>query len=161
MMLIGALALALPSVASATRVIELGGGTTPAARAPLTVPGRYPRPGSTASASSLRVLDASEAATRMNGKIFGVDPKEGNYTCSGTAVNTPSRSIVLTAGHCVVLEGEAASRIAFVPAYDHGVRPFGTFEVTSVYVTPQWRHAGKPRLRRRRAEGGAESSSGP
>jgi V8-like Glu-specific endopeptidase len=143
-MLIGALALALPSAASATRVIEVGGGTTPAARAPLTVPGRSPRPGSTASASSLRVLDASEAATRMNGKILGVDPKEGNYTCSGTAVNTPSRSIVLTAGHCVVLEGEAASRIAFVPAYDHGVRPFGTFEVTSVYVTPQWRHGENP-----------------
>jgi V8-like Glu-specific endopeptidase len=142
--LVGALALALPSAASATRVIEVGGGTTPAARAPLTVPGRGPRPGSTASASSLRVLDASEAATRMNGKIFGVDPKEGNYTCSGTAVNTPSRSIVLTAGHCVVLEGEAASRIAFVPAYDHGVRPFGTFGVTSVYVTPQWRHGENP-----------------
>ena len=126
-------------------MIEVGGGTTPAARAPLTVPGRVAATAARrASASSLRVLDASEAATRMNGKIFGVDPKEGDYTCSGTAVNTPSRSIVLTAGHCVVLEGEAASRIAFVPAYDHGVRPFGTFEVTTVYVTPQWRHGENP-----------------
>lgn len=144
LLLIGALAMALPSAASATRLIEVEGGKTPAARAPLTVPGRAARRGPTASASSLRVLDSSEEITRMNGKIFGVDPKEGNYTCSGTAVNTPSRSIVLTAGHCVVLEGEAASRIAFVPAYDHGVRPFGTFEVTSVYVTPQWRHGENP-----------------
>jgi V8-like Glu-specific endopeptidase len=142
--LVGALSMALPSAASATRVIEVTGSAGPAARAPLTVPGRAPGRGVTATASSLRVLDATEATTRMNGKIFGVDPKEGSYTCSGTAVNTPSRSIVLTAGHCVVLEGEAASRIAFVPAYDHGVRPFGTFEVTSVYVTPQWRHGENP-----------------
>ena len=142
--LVGALCIALPGAASATRVIEVGGGKTPAARAPLTVPGRAPRRGPSASASSLRVLDSSEETTRMNGKIFGVDPKEGSYTCSGTAVNTPSRSIVLTAGHCVVLEAEAASRISFVPAYDHGVRPFGAFEVTSVYVTPQWRHGENP-----------------
>jgi hypothetical protein len=144
LLLIGAIAIALPATASATRVIEVGGNAPPGAMAPLAVAGRAPGRGQIGTASSLRVLDASEVGNRTNGKILGVDPKEGNYTCSGTAINTASRSMVLTAGHCVVLEGTAASRITFVPAYDHGVRPFGTFNVTSVYVMPQWRHGENP-----------------
>jgi V8-like Glu-specific endopeptidase len=110
----------------------------------VTVPGRAPRRALRAAASSLRVLDGSEVGTRTNGKILGVDPKEGSYTCSGTAINTPSKSIVLTAGHCVLLEGVTATRIAFVPAYDHGDRPFGTFNVSAVYVMPEWRHGENP-----------------
>lgn len=143
-LLAAVLTLALPAAASAIPVIEIGGTALHgAAAAAVTVPGRAPR-GRGASASSLRVLDASDLATRTNGKILGVDPKEGDYTCSGTAINTPSKSIVLTAGHCVVLEGNVATRIAFVPAYEHGDRPFGTFNVTAVYVMPQWRHGENP-----------------
>ena len=144
LLLVGALILALPAVASATRVIEVGGTRLHGATAPVTVPGRAPRRGQRASASSLRVLDGTDTANRTNGKILGVDPKEGSYTCSGTAINTPSKSMVLTAGHCVVLEGVAASRVSFVPAYDHGVRPFGTFSASAVYVMPQWRHGENP-----------------
>jgi V8-like Glu-specific endopeptidase len=144
MLLAVGLALASPAAASATRLIEVGGAAFQGPVAPLTVPGRAPRRGGAASASSLRVLDASDATTRTNGKILGVDPKEGDFTCSGTAVNTPSKSIVLTAGHCVVLEGITASRISFVPAYEYGDRPFGTFNVTTVYVMPQWRHGENP-----------------
>ncbi len=143
-LLAAAAMLALPAGASATPVIEMGGSAASAATSPLQVAGRAPQERLIARASSLRVLNASEAGTRTNGKIIGIDPTEGTYTCSGTAVNTPSRSIVLTAGHCVVLEGAAASRIAFVPAYDHGARPFGTFTVGSVYVMPQWRHGENP-----------------
>ena len=36
---------------------------------------------------------------------------------------------MLTAGHCVIANRVAAKRIEFVPAYDHGKRPFGTFSV--------------------------------
>jgi V8-like Glu-specific endopeptidase len=143
-LLICAFAGWLPATAAATRVIAVGGTASPGAMAPLTVDGRAPLRAPTASASSLRVLDASEAGNRTNGKILGVDPREGSYTCSGTAINTPSKSIVLTAGHCVVLQGTAASKIFFVPAYDHGARPFGTFSVMSVYVMPQWRHGENP-----------------
>jgi V8-like Glu-specific endopeptidase len=131
--------LAAPGGAAAMPVIAVGGDGAGAAGAPLRVPGRGPlRAPTGASASSLRVLDSSSVTTRTNGKIVGIDPREGNYTCSGTALNTPSRSIVLTAGHCVVLNGAAGKRISFVPAYDHGLRPFGSFAVRSVYVMPQW-----------------------
>jgi V8-like Glu-specific endopeptidase len=142
-------ALALPAAATATPLVEIG--PAPVARgssAPSLVPGRAPSvaapSGRTAGSSSIRVLEATRDGTRTNGKIIGVDPREGNYSCSGTALNTPSRSIVLTAGHCVVLDGSAARRISFVPAYDHGARPFGTFEVRTVYVMPQWRRFENP-----------------
>jgi len=114
----------------------------------LRVPGRAPAPrfrhGPRAGASSVRVLDSTAAGTRTNGKIVAIDPREGAYSCSGTALNTPSRSIVLTAGHCVIVNGREARRIAFVPAYNHGEYPFGSFKVEAVYVMPQWRRDENP-----------------
>jgi len=115
---------------------------------PLRVPGRGPAPlfrrGLVAGASSIRVLNSSQDGTRTNGKILGIDPVTGPYSCSGTALNTPSHSIVLTAGHCVIEQGSEGRQLSFVPAYDHGSRPFGTFTVESVYVMPQWRHSENP-----------------
>lgn len=100
--------------------------------------------GPIAGESSLRVADATAVETRTNGKIFGTDPAEGRYTCSGTALSTPSRSIVLTAGHCVVEGHRWGRNIVFVPAYDHGARPFGTFVASAVYTMRQWRHSENP-----------------
>lgn len=94
------------------------------------------RHGLAASASSVRVLNVAADGTRTNGKILGIDPASGTFSCSGTALNTPSRSIVLTAGHCVIERGKVTRKLTFVPAYDHGSRPFGTFAVESVHVMP-------------------------
>jgi V8-like Glu-specific endopeptidase len=128
--------------------VLLGALAPASASAALLVPGRAPLPrfrhSPLASASSLRVADATEVGTRTNGKVIGVDPREGPYTCSGTAIDTPSRSIVLTAGHCIVEEGRVGRHLVFVPAYDHGERPFGTFRAQASYVMPQWRHGEDP-----------------
>jgi len=94
--------------------------------------------------SSTRVLDSAGVEYRTNGKIFGTDPVRGFYACSGTALNTPSRSIVITAGHCVTEAGHSGRHITFVPAYDHGARPFGTFTAAAVYTMPQWRKFNNP-----------------
>jgi len=102
-------------------------------------PARQPTPaGATATASSLKVIDASSIEDRTNGRIFGVDPNEGPYSCSGTSLATPSGSIVLTAGHCVLENGSWGTHLVFVPAFDHQNRPFGTFVATDVFVTRQW-----------------------
>ena len=98
----------------------------------------------TASASSIRVPDFEGEGLRTNGRIFGFDPREGAYSCSGTALNTPSESIVLTAGHCVQENGSVGRDLVFVPAYDHEARPFGTFFVETVYMMPEWRHGENP-----------------
>ncbi len=90
------------------------------------------------------MLNSADAGVRTNGKILGVDPITGHYSCSGTALNTPSHSIVLTAGHCAIEKGVEGGKLVFVPAYDHGSRPFGTFDAQSVYVMPQWRQRENP-----------------
>lgn len=136
-----------PAAAAAPPVVhELR--SSPPLSSPLRVAGRAPasrfRRAAAARASSIRVPDVTAEGTRTNGKIFGVDPVAGAYSCSGTALNTPSQSIVLTAGHCVIEKGSKARRISFVPAYDHGERPFGTFTVEAVYVMPQWRRRENP-----------------
>ena len=145
----GALAVAMLLPASslgAPTVRELRPGL--ASGAPLEVPGRAPlarfRPAPLANASSLRVANSFDSETRTNGKILAVSPGEGVYSCSGTAIDTPSRSVVLTAGHCVIEGHRVGRRMVFVPAYDHGRRPFGTFRVKSVYVMPQWRRSENP-----------------
>jgi V8-like Glu-specific endopeptidase len=128
-------------------VHELAGAPLALGQA-LRVPGRAPassfRRGADAVASSTRVLNSTADGTRTNGKIIATDSRTGKYTCSGTALNTPSRSIVLTAGHCVIEKGSEGRQISFVPAYDHGRRPFGTFHVKSVYVMRQWRRHENP-----------------
>ncbi|MGA8744715.1 MAG: trypsin-like serine protease, partial [Solirubrobacterales bacterium] len=85
--------------------------------------------------------EASTLEDRTNGRIFGVDPRQGPYSCSGTSLNTPDGSIVLTAGHCVVEARSWGRDLIFIPAFDHGRRPFGTFAAEAVYTTPEWRQS--------------------
>jgi hypothetical protein len=140
--LIPAGAAAAPPVVHELRVLPRGAGRT--LRAPARLPARRFRHDLGAGASSVRVFNSAANGTRTNGKILGIDPVEGAYTCSGTAINTPSRSIVLTAGHCAIENGHAGRQMRFVPAFDHGARPFGTFEVESIYVMRRWRHGENP-----------------
>src|SRR6266516_5429570 len=88
---------------------------------------------STASASFAAVLDATVPPYSVNGRIFIRQGGRGGY-CSGTAINSPTRQLVLTAGHCVntgPLDAERhniwSSFLEFVPAYRNGVAPFGAF----------------------------------
>src|SRR5829696_2096134 len=126
--IVGLTALALLAPANAEsrlRVVELDGSPT-------------------AGASSIRVGDFTGAGARTNGRVLGFDPREGDYSCSGTALATPSRSIVLTAGHCVQERGVIGRELTFIPAYDHGERPFGSFPVEVAYMMPQWHRHENP-----------------
>jgi V8-like Glu-specific endopeptidase len=143
-----ALAL-LPAVAQAAPLpVHALKASLPALARSLRAPGRPPakafRKGSRAGVSSVRVLNSAEVGIRTNGKVFGVDPVTGPYSCSGTALNTPSHPVVLTAGHCVIEGGSEGRRLSFVPAYENGERPFGTFVAQSIYVMPQWRRRENP-----------------
>ncbi|GAA1019008.1 peptidase [Acrocarpospora pleiomorpha] len=61
-----------------------------------------------------------------------------NASCSGNAVTSANRSVVITAGHCVKIGGSFHSNWVFVPGYDQGNRPHGTWVATSLLTTPQW-----------------------
>lgn len=84
----------------------------------------------------------TQAPTSTDGKVFftlgSVD-----YMCSGTALLSPNKSVVWTAGHCVNEgPGAFATNWTFVPAYKDGAAPLGRFPARSLYTTSGWRDQG-------------------
>jgi V8-like Glu-specific endopeptidase len=113
--------------------LERGGGKG-------TVPAGASRSG-TAAVTFDEVADPTASQLRPNGVVFflaGGSPAR----CSGTAVNAPNRSVVITAGHCVVDPGRRPrwySRFwIFVPGFRFGQRPFGVFPATHLDSTLPW-----------------------
>jgi V8-like Glu-specific endopeptidase len=110
----------------------LGGSTSAAAPS-----------GETASASFASVPNTTQPPFTAVGRVF---LKVGNFAgfCSGTAINSPSRQLVLTAGHCLysILPGHliptAARYFDFVPDYSHGQAPFGEFIGRKAFLPTPW-----------------------
>lgn len=67
--------------------------------------------------------------SRNTGKLFFRTPSGQNKYCSASAINSESKRLVLTAGHCLHEGGggDWMQNVAFVPAYSQGNRPYGTF----------------------------------
>ncbi len=82
------------------------------------------------------------AAVRTTGKVF-FSLGQDDYVCSGSAVSSPDRSTVLTAGHCVYDPETAttATNWAFVPAYATGKAPYGVFPARRLAAPAGWRTA--------------------
>jgi len=59
-------------------------------------------------------------------------------SCSGSVIDTWSQRLVLTAGHCVYYAGIWASRMVFVPGYQKGSRPFGSYRARTLWTTGPW-----------------------
>jgi hypothetical protein len=75
---------------------------------------------------------------RVHGRVFFTYPGQGDYACSGTAVAAPSRSLVISAGHCAHSFGEWATNWIFVPGYRDGNAPYGKWHATSLAARPEW-----------------------
>lgn len=73
------------------------------------------------------------------GKLFFTQPGVGNFICSASVIK---RRLIITAGHCVHKgsgnTGGFYTNFAFVPAYNNGARPFGTWNAAYVIVTGTW-----------------------
>ncbi|MGI5283157.1 trypsin-like serine peptidase [Nonomuraea polychroma] len=80
---------------------------------------------------------AGGAVVKSTGRIF-FTTQGRNASCSGSAVTSANKSVVITAGHCVKLNGAFHTNWVFVPGYDKGSRPFGTWAATKVLTTQQW-----------------------
>ncbi|MEV5413700.1 peptidase [Thermopolyspora sp. NPDC052614] len=75
------------------------------------------------------------------GRVFFTLNENGRArtaSCSGTAVTSANRSVVITAGHCVKSGGRFHTNWVFVPGFNNGNRPFGTWVATNLFTTPQW-----------------------
>jgi V8-like Glu-specific endopeptidase len=75
--------------------------------------------------------------TRSVGRVFFTFSGR-TASCSGTAVTSANKSAVMTAGHCVKLQGSWHTNWAFVPGYNNGNAPFGTWTASRTLAAPQW-----------------------
>ncbi len=109
-------------------------------QSPHRYPPRSPSSEALASATAETVPDPTLPGLAQNGAVFIILPHgAGAARCSGTSVNSPNLSLVITAGHCVYDEGQwLAHKWVFVPGYRYGERPFGTFTAHWLGTTPQW-----------------------
>jgi hypothetical protein len=92
------------------------------------------------------VGDPSAPSVRMHGRVFFSVPSgigRGDYSCSGTAVNSGNGRVVWTAGHCAYeLDGGGyVKNWTFVPAYQDGAAPFGEWPAKRLLVTGRYHRA--------------------
>lgn len=89
------------------------------------------------------VLDFDVAPNTTNGKVFARMPGVGLYECSATVVDSPSGSVVFTAGHCVAEAPRTrAVKFIFVPSYRQKDRPLGRWVFERIIVPDQWARRG-------------------
>lgn len=96
-----------------------------------------PDKGGDGSAKAVQVPQQAEL-----GKVF-FTMNGSNYVCSGTATTSSNRDVVTTAGHCLNEgPGDFATNFVFVPAYDNGADPYGTWVAESLNTTDAWSQGG-------------------
>jgi V8-like Glu-specific endopeptidase len=71
------------------------------------------------------------------GKLFFTGALGGNFVCSASVIN---RRVLATAGHCVYdsAVNRFHSNFLFVPGYDNGASPFGSFTWSYAATTGSW-----------------------
>lgn len=85
---------------------------------------------------------------RTNGKVYFTIGATA-YQCSGTSVKSPSKSMVVTAGHCVYDQGTPVlggyvTNWEFIPAFRGAShKPYGEWVATSLATTSQY-ESGNP-----------------
>ncbi|MEU2542663.1 trypsin-like serine peptidase [Streptomyces iakyrus] len=77
------------------------------------------------------------AVTKTAGRVF-FSYQGRTASCSGNAVTSANKSTVITAGHCVKMQGAWHTNWVFVPGYHDGQRPYGTWAASKTLSTPQW-----------------------
>lgn len=86
-------------------------------------------------ASKPKAWKRGELISRTAGKVFFENAAGGLFSCSATVANSENKSVVLTAGHCVVdaRTGEVFRKWIFIPGYHKGERPHGTFTAKELF----------------------------
>src|SRR5882757_2333636 len=104
-----------------------------------------------AARASYSVVETPEVPPyAWNGRLFVVQGGEEG-SCSATAIGSPTRSLVLTAGHCVNSgpghgrPGNWSSYLEFVPGFNLGAAPYGAFVLAGrPRALPGWTREGNP-----------------
>ena len=131
---VSAQSLRLAQSAEAGTPQGLAGAVAPAKR---TAPKPVEEPPGISPQYSNANLPYYHPAARTNGKVF-FSRNGGNYVCSASIVNSEGKSLVWTAGHCLVDGKVWDSNFAFVPSYSNGSRPYGTWYSRTLTTTAGW-----------------------
>ena len=78
------------------------------------------------------------------GRMYMVNADDTYQTCSANAVVSGNGLTVATAAHCIDDFGAFHAHIAFVPAYEDGRAPFGTWPLASYVLPAGWTGAHSP-----------------
>lgn len=62
----------------------------------------------------------------------------GAHFCTASVVTGGHGDLLITAAHCVYGPGGSRPGMVFVPGYHDGVRPYGSWPISSVTVDPRW-----------------------
>ncbi|MFC0040587.1 trypsin-like serine peptidase [Actinomadura rayongensis] len=85
-------------------------------------------------------VKASLLESPVVGKVFFLNSKSEKRVCSASAVNSPSKQLVVTAAHCIH-EGAGGTWVRnwmFKPKYYYGSEPYGTFVAKSFATFSSW-----------------------
>lgn len=78
-------------------------------------------------------------ARPYTGVLLGYDPvAREEVLCGGSVLRSRSRSLVLTAAHCLYHQGRALKRVTFLPAFDEGGAPEGAWRAVRTWVPTRW-----------------------
>ncbi|MEU1779583.1 trypsin-like peptidase domain-containing protein [Streptomyces abikoensis] len=108
-----------------------------AAPAPLNAP---PQAGTadSAPASSAQPPSAAEAApSPAVGPLFYTAEGVPAHGCTASVVHSPAGDLVVTAAHCVYMDGFRTD-LAFAPGYQDETAPYGVWVPTSIDIDPEW-----------------------
>jgi V8-like Glu-specific endopeptidase len=86
-------------------------------------------------------MGANVAASATVGKVFFYNPVDGlNYVCSAGTVNSGSKLLVMSAGHCVHggRGGQWMQNWVFVPLYNYGAEPYGRWSAKYFTAFNAW-----------------------
>ncbi|MFF4392997.1 hypothetical protein ACFY0G_40685 [Streptomyces sp. NPDC001552] len=118
-------------------------GSPPAPQEPTgpATTGADPVAGTATGAGGIKV---AVTATQVVGKVFYTGSDGVDDVCSGSAVNSTNKNMVFTAGHCVHGgPGKSwSSNWQFVPYYNHGSRPYGTWWAETLVGFNGWTDSG-------------------
>ncbi|HEX8094798.1 trypsin-like serine peptidase [Jatrophihabitans sp.] len=128
-----------PSAASTAQSTPRGGVRGSVAPSAATKP--LPQSQGSARSRSGDVSTMAVSASATVGRAFFHNPTDGlDYSCSASALNSGSKELVLTAGHCVHggAGGTWATNWVFVPLYNYGSQPYGQWSAKYFTTFNSW-----------------------
>ncbi|MFI7421055.1 trypsin-like serine peptidase [Nonomuraea sp. NPDC049684] len=79
-------------------------------------------------------------ARRLTGVLLGHDPvTRTDVWCGGAVIGSRSRSLVLTAAHCLYHDGRPLKRLVFMPGFDRGNPRHGVWSAVRTWAPDRWR----------------------